>query len=804
MTNFLDSDDDDDDDMPPGSPAVPPAPPDLTEGFQPFINDPGSPLVRPARENYFPYSFRIEGVNDPKFEDEIVLDRNLKKVFPKANKVFNDGIEIRENEEYAEFRDKLDRGEIPEELQFFSGGSENISSLYNEINSHNLTARNQEFIEYLATDECRDALERDGISVHVPGGDIFINNENTGESLYTFLNNQQDESKKEIPLDFTYDDDYTDYMTNYLPAINEFDEVKHDFLTNKNSKFKFHLFNKYQEDRGRPKFPIRHSTLTDDNYALSALQDRNWPYFINRIIEFSQGFINLSDLQHSDATEINILNNTRANFEIVKTVYNELFTSVGINLHELFKNVGVLDKQKIDNDLTNNNFYPWESQEDFIQQRILTTYRDFYYETGRFPGRTTLIPVLGARIPDFIQSQDVLSPRSLYESYVGRDMQGIVSLQFLAAFNRFLGGEKEVSRDAMSERFHNLSWQALTNDNDSIQVQFEAVTVLVQSINRLIQKQIYEQKKEQIQRGKEVPEKLTRKEKEDSKTEIEKIEEKVVNDIIQSDQTDYTPYFELPTVKTEDEIDEDRKEWNKQFLEGQLAKNERDFEIIEDIETKNKFDLIKDTIDPGDGIFTDEETGHLDYTRTERDEPAAPQLNPSVLKGIGVFLQGMSQAVSEQTSDDLPELKYIPDVKYEELEEIKPNLQEILTQPEPEDFIEDIKNIKEEVKAEIEDIFVKTEPGDENNDPLMQEMPEIFEDGEFDDTEFVQQHIPEFRSDQNRLDLDVRAKATYALVPTEIKVEDDDPAEILANLNVTTILPPISDGRIYVPLPNFD
>ena len=449
-----------------------------------------------------------------------------------------------------------------------------------------------------------------------------------------------------------------------------------------------------------------------------------------------------------------------------------------------------------DNDLTNNNFYPWDSQEDFIQQRILTTYRDFYYKTGRFPGRTTLIPVPRARGPDFIQSQDVLSPRSLYENYVGRDMQGIVSLQFLAAFNRFLGGDKEVSRNAMSELFHNLSWQALTNDNDSIQVQFEAVTALVQSINRLIQKQIYEQKKEQIQRGREVIEELTRKEKEDNKTEIEKIEEKVVNDIIQNDQTDYTPYFEPPAVKTEEKIDEDRKEWNKQFLEGELAKNERDFEIIEDIEAKNKVDLIKDAIDPGDGIFTNEETGHLDYTRTERNEPAAPQLDPSVLKGIGIFLQGMSQAVSEQTSDGLPELKYIPDVKYEEPEEIKPNLQDILTQPEPEDFIEDIKNIKEEVKTEVED--------DENNDPLMQKMPEIFEDGEFDDTEFIQQYIPEFLSDQNRLDLDVRARTTHALVPTEIKVEDDDPAEILANLNVTTILPPISDGRIYVPLLDFD
>ena len=64
----------------------------------------------------------------------------------------------------------------------------------------------------------------------MPAGNTFINIENTGESLYTFLNNQQDETKKEIPLDFTYDDDLTDYMTKYLPAINEIDEVKYEFF----------------------------------------------------------------------------------------------------------------------------------------------------------------------------------------------------------------------------------------------------------------------------------------------------------------------------------------------------------------------------------------------------------------------------------------------------------------------------------------------------------------------------------------------------------------------------------------------
>ena len=132
-------------------------------------------------------------------------------------------------------------------------------------------------------------------------------------------------------------------MTKYLPAINEFDEVKHDFLTNKNLKFLFHLFSKYQEDRGKQKYPIRHSTLTEDNCALKTLQDRNWTYFISRIIQFSQGFINLSDLNESDATELNILNNTRANFETVKNLYNDFLHLLVLICMNIFKIWGLLN-----------------------------------------------------------------------------------------------------------------------------------------------------------------------------------------------------------------------------------------------------------------------------------------------------------------------------------------------------------------------------------------------------------------------------------------------------------------------------
>ena len=174
------------------------------------------------------------------------------------------------------------------------------------------------------------------------------------------------------------------------------------------------MFNKYQQDRGKTKYPIRHSVLTDDNYVLKKLQERNWSCFINRTIEFSQGFINLAD--ETDQTEINILTRSRSNFEIVKNLYHERFNSVGINLHDYFRNLGIVEKQRIDADLRNHNYFTWDPKEQFIQQRILTTYRDFFYETGRFPGRNTIIPVRRAQIHNFINSDDVLSPRALYEA----------------------------------------------------------------------------------------------------------------------------------------------------------------------------------------------------------------------------------------------------------------------------------------------------------------------------------------------------------------------------------------------------
>ena len=128
-------------------------------------------------------------------QEKITLDENLQSVFPEADRVFEaNADEARENLKYEEFSSQLERGEIPRELEFFTGDeNENFRERLNELG---LNDRNREFVDYLMSEECRDALERDNISIHIDSGDIFINNQNTGESIYKFVLNQQDDKKR--------------------------------------------------------------------------------------------------------------------------------------------------------------------------------------------------------------------------------------------------------------------------------------------------------------------------------------------------------------------------------------------------------------------------------------------------------------------------------------------------------------------------------------------------------------------------------------------------------------------------------
>ena len=50
---------------------------------------------------------------------------------------------------------------------------------------------------------------------------------------------------------------------------------------------------------------------------------------------------------------------------------------------------------------------------------------------------------------------------------------GLVCIQFLAALNVHLGREKSISKNAMSEFFHDLSMQALNRSDDRIEIKLD-------------------------------------------------------------------------------------------------------------------------------------------------------------------------------------------------------------------------------------------------------------------------------------------------------------------------------------------
>ena len=62
----------------------------------------------------------------------------------------------------------------------------------------------------------------------------------------------------------------------------------------------------------------------------------------------------------------------------------------------------------------------------------------------------------------------------------------MVCVQFSVALNSHLGGEKNVSKNAMSEFFQNLSLQVLNELDKMTSINFDAVNELNKSINNLL------------------------------------------------------------------------------------------------------------------------------------------------------------------------------------------------------------------------------------------------------------------------------------------------------------------------------
>ena len=108
----------------------------------------------------------------------------------------------------------------------------------------------------------------------------------------------------------------------------------------------------------------------------------------------------------------------------------------------------------------------------------------FCFVFGRFPAVNELTIVPTGDLPSFVWWSDVISSSEFYKRFSLSNARGLVCAHLL--LNVHLGGNKMISKNVMSEFFHNLSMQAFSKSDDAILIKFKAINKLSKSLNDLL------------------------------------------------------------------------------------------------------------------------------------------------------------------------------------------------------------------------------------------------------------------------------------------------------------------------------
>ena len=144
-----------------------------------------------AEEEYFKeiISEPISIVRTPG-DEKVTYPHTVTKLFP-------DAIEIKEEPEddYDSISEvqtavsELNNGNLPYDLQFFSGSEKMKKKLFEGVSKNVgiINNSNQKFLEFLTSNFGKNLLTKNKIQIHTDSGQIFHHNKITSETLYDFF-----------------------------------------------------------------------------------------------------------------------------------------------------------------------------------------------------------------------------------------------------------------------------------------------------------------------------------------------------------------------------------------------------------------------------------------------------------------------------------------------------------------------------------------------------------------------------------------------------------------------------------------
>ena len=187
---------------------------------------------------------------------------------------------------------------------------------------------------------------------------------------------------------------------------------------------------------------------------------------MDKLLSFSENAINSSEKEH-------FLLDTKENLLILKKTHDQLYNQIAKNFNEMFKKMPFDLYSKIENDFLRENY-------EINDVKNLDSWVSFYFKHGRFPGNNDLTILPQTSLPSLVDELSVeVSPVQLCEKFKNTDSKNLVSFQAIVALFLYYCGEKITAKRAMEEWKENLTFQALSKENDNIIMHFDKFTNIV-------------------------------------------------------------------------------------------------------------------------------------------------------------------------------------------------------------------------------------------------------------------------------------------------------------------------------------
>ena len=141
--------------------------------------------------------------------------------------------------ELTEILSKVEKGEVPKQFEFFERGQN--KEFEDKVKLIGQLTYSIELLEFLQSSFCQELYIENKFKIHIDSGNIFFNNLDRNESIYSFFQQQENQSKAKIKhRHFAFTDSYKDCFEWFVHGFKGNEDQKYDLLTNKNLKYLFY------------------------------------------------------------------------------------------------------------------------------------------------------------------------------------------------------------------------------------------------------------------------------------------------------------------------------------------------------------------------------------------------------------------------------------------------------------------------------------------------------------------------------------------------------------------------------------